>query len=309
MARTLNRLTGKAFNAALKTIGKHADGGGLNLVVAKDGSRRWVFRWARDGREREMGLGRAEDAKGNLALAREKAAAARLAVAAGRDPIAERAIETVPTFGQVADGYVDAHQSGWSNPKHRQQWASTLATYCAPIRGKPVNEIDTPDVLAVLKPIWLEKAETASRLRGRIEKILDAARVAGHRTGDNPARWRGHLEALLPKRLPGSKGHHAALPHSELPGFMASLRWADGTGAAALEFAILTAARSGEVRGATWNEIDLDGGLWVIPASRMKGRREHRVPLVGRALEIVRRMCQWRRQNVPDGGVKVYQSG
>ncbi len=298
MARILNRLTGGAFKAALRKIGRHGDGGGLTLVVGGDGSKRWMLRWTRDGKTREMGLGRAEDTKGNLALARQKAEAARLLIAAGGDPIAERQKQVVPTFGDFADDYIKDRQFQWRNEKHRAQWTSTLSTYCTPIRDKPVNEIETIDVLGCLKPIWLTKAETASRLRGRIEAILDAARAAGHRTGENPAVWKANLKHLLPTRPNNWRdNHHAALPYVELPAFMASLRWQDGTGAAALEFTILTATRSGEVRGATWSEIDIDAAVWIVPAERMKGKREHRIPLIGRALEIVRRMSEIRQSD------------
>jgi integrase len=265
--------------------GKYADGKGLTLIVSPTGSRKWVLRFQWQGRAREMGLGAAEG--NNLSLAREKAAAARLLIAKGIDPIAERKTATVPTFGTCADAFIAAKQSEWRNDKHKAQWAMTLAEYAGPLRSKPVDTIDTAAVLAVLNPIWQDKPETASRLRGRIEHVLDAARAAGHRTGENPARWRGHLDKLLPKRAKLTRGHHAAMPYQDVPAFMASLRGREAMAAKALEFAILTAARTGEVIGAKWSEIDLQAKVWTIPAERMKAGREHRVPLSGAAFDLL----------------------
>ncbi len=274
--------------------GKHGDGGGLWLVVRKDGRKTWVFRYMRFGRAREMGLGSLRDV--SLAEAREAAACCRKLLRDGKDPIEERRKERARTdgltFREAADAFLKAHRDGWKNPKHRQQWENTLAQYAFPVLGDlPVNAIETAHVLRVLEPIWKEKPETASRLRGRLERILDWATVRGYRTGDNPARWRGHLQALLPaKTKVRAVRHHAALPWRDLPGFMAALREREGVAARALEFLILTAARSGEVRGARWDEIDRQARIWTVPAERMKARRPHRVPLSDRALAILEAM-------------------
>nr|QQZ48873.1 tyrosine-type recombinase/integrase [Phenylobacterium glaciei] len=184
----------------------------------------------------------------------------------------------VPTFGEVADEFLASLSPQWRNEKHRAQWAMTLKTYAKPLRPLPVDRVDTPAVLEVLQSIWLAKPETASRLRGRIERVLDAAKAKGFRIGENPARWRGHLDHLLPKRQKLTRGHHAAMPYGEVSDLVASLRQRDAVAAQALEFLILTAARSGEVLGATWAEIDLKAKIWTVPAERMKAGREHRVP-------------------------------
>ena len=176
---------------------------------------------------------------------------------------------------------------GFRNEKHRAQWAMTLTTYAAPLRSMKLDDIATADVLAVLQPLWQTKAETASRLRGRIERVLDAAKAKGLRSGENPARWRGHLDALLPARHRLTRGHHAAMPYDDVPAFIGRLRASESVSALALEFAILTASRTGEVLGARWDEIDLDAKLWTVPAARMKAGREHRVPLTARALAIL----------------------
>ncbi|KAB2681377.1 DUF4102 domain-containing protein [Brucella pseudintermedia] len=299
MARQMNRLTARAVSAITKT-GMHADGGGLYLNVTGTG-RSWVFVWIKNKKRRELGLGSVTAV--SLAEARKKADEARRLVAAGGDPIEEKKAEArdarIPTFGDMADRYIEAMGPSWKNSKHRDQWRMTLGRtrdaegkltrtgYCLGLAAKRVDEISTEDVLAVLKPIWSKKPETANRIRGRIEMVLDAAKVAGHRTGENPAAWRGHLALILPKRSKLSRGNHAAMPYSDLPTFMERLRDAKGVGAAALEFTILTAARSGEVRGAVWSEINRDEKLWTIPAARMKAGREHRVPLCDRAIEIL----------------------
>ena len=256
---TLNKLSARRVASVAKG-GRYGDGGGLYLVVAPDGSRKWVFRFAWNGRQRDMGLGAVRDVP--LAEARTAAAAAREHVRAGRDPIAERergrrSASGVPTFGEMADQLIERIEHGFRNAKHRYQWRQTLTEYAKPLRPKPVDAITTEDVLECLKPIWQTKAETAARLRGRIERVLDAARAKGYRTGENPARWRGHLDSLLPKRRKLTRGHLAAMPFAEVPDFLIRLRDMDGTAARALEFAILTAARSGEVLGARWSEIDL----------------------------------------------------
>lgn len=290
MARTLNRL--KAKQVENLGPGRHADGGGLYLDRDDAGRSRWVFMWTRGGKRREMGLGPAHKDGVSLADARVAASEAREALSKGKDPIeardaAKRGPAIVPTFGETADAFLASLSPQWRNEKHQAQWAMTLKVYAKPLRGLPVDRIDTEAVLSVLQPLWTAKPETASRLRGRIERVLDAARAKGHRAGENPARWRGHLDHLLPKRQKLSRGHHAALPYSDLPSFVAQLREREAVAALALEFAILTAARSGEVRGARWSEIDLAAKTWTVPAGRMKAGREHRVPLSGRAIEVL----------------------
>jgi integrase len=297
MGRQLHKFTAKQVERLIKggRHGRHGDGGGLYLSIDKGDRKRWVFlfRDRRTGKLREMGLGSAAEV--TLAQARDKAQAAREAIKRGEDPIAAARATmpaTIPTFAALADEVVTSLEAGWRNEKHRAQWRSTLATYCQPLADKPVDAIATADVLEVLQPIWTAKAETASRVRGRIEKILDAAKAKGHRSGENPARWRGHLDHLLPARQKLTRGHHEAMPWDDMPDFIAGLRKRDGVAALALEFAILTAARSGEVRGARWDEIDLEQAIWTVPASRMKAGREHRVPLVPRAVEIVETMAK-----------------
>lgn len=269
--------------------GKYSDGGNLYLIVSETGARKWVLRFTWRGRAKEMGLGSASSV--SLADAREKAASARRKIGQGLNPIDERKRDGgIPTFGEMADDVRETLSAGFRNEKHKAQWKSTLETYAAPLRAKPVDTIATDDVLAVLKPIWTAKAETASRVRGRIEKVLDAAKAKGFREGENPARWRGHLDHLLPKPSKLARGHHAAMPYEEVATFMAHLRQRDATAALALELCVLTAARSGEVLGMQWPEIDLDKKIWTVPAKRMKAGREHRVPLSSRAIAILRKL-------------------
>jgi integrase len=283
------RLTARTVATAKR--GKHSDGGNLYLIVSETGSRKWVLRFTWRGTAKEMGLGSANDVP--LADARERAADARRLLARDLNPIDERKRGGgIPTFGALADDVCETLAAGFRNEKHKAQWRMTLVTYAAPLRSKPVDTISTEDLLAVLKPIWTAKPETASRLRGRIEKILDAAKAKGFRTTENPARWRGHLDHLLPKPLKLSRGHHAAMPYEELPAFMGELRQRQATAALALEFCILTAARSGEVLGCRWSEIDLDKKVWTVPAHRMKAGREHRVPLSGRVVAILRELAE-----------------
>jgi integrase len=285
------RLTARKIETA--KAGKYSDGGGLYLLVADGGSRKWVLRFMKHGRAREMGLG--TPATVSLSDAREKAAHARRMIAQGLDPIAERKrTGGVPTFGEMADQVREALSVGFRNEKHKAQWKTTLRTYAAPLRGKPVDAISTDDVLAVLKPIWTTKPETASRVRGRIEKILDAARAKGVRQGENPARWRGHLDHLLPKQSKLTRGHHAAMPYEQVAAFVGRLRESEGLAARALELTILTAARTGEVLGARWSELDLDKRVWTIPPHRMKPGREHRVPLSDRAVAILKQLAEIR---------------
>ena len=271
--------------------GKYSDGGNLYLIVSPSGSRKWVLRFTWRGRAREMGLGSATVV--SLADAREKAAAARRKLSQGLNPIDDRKrSDGIPTFGEMAHSVREALSAGFRNEKHKAQWKSSLATYAASLRNMPVDTVGTDDVLAVLTPIWTKKAETASRLRGRIEKVLDAAKAKGLREGENPARWRGHLDHLLPRQSKLSRGHHAAMPYEEVAGFIAELRKRGSPAALALEFCILTAARSGEVLGARWSEIDLAKKIWAVPANRMKAGREHRVPLSGRAVSILKRLAE-----------------
>ena len=277
----------------LATPGMHADGGGLYLRITagKSSGKRWVFLYRRpaDGKRCEIGLGGAGAV--TLAKARAKAAEARACVADGRDPLAgKNAEDRMPTFGELADRHIATMGPSWRNPKHRAQWEMTLREYAKPLRGKLVNEITTADMLAVLQPIWQTIPETASRVRGRIENVLDAAKVQGFRTGENPAAWRGHLKLILPTRQKLTRGHHARMPIDDVPAFMANLRAREAVAARCLEFAILTATRSGEALGALWDEIDSGGKVWTIPASRMKSAREHRIPLCERALALLAEM-------------------
>lgn len=269
--------------------GKYSDGGNLYLIVSPSGSRKWVLRFTWRGRAKEMGLGSASSVA--LTDAREKAASARRKIARGLNPIEERKRDNgIPTFGEMADLVREALSAGFRSEKHKAQWKTTLETYAAPLREKPVDTITTDDVLTILKPIWTAKAETASRLRGRIEKVLDAAKAKGFRDSENPARWRGHLDHLLPQRPKLTRGHHAAMPYEEVAGFVARLREGGSSAAQALELCILTAARSGEILGMRWDEVDLEKKLWSLPPERMKAGREHRVPLSGRAISILREL-------------------
>jgi integrase len=237
-----------------------------------------------------------------LADARDAAAALRLKVKAGTDPLEERQRKAADalaaaqaakvagiTFKAVAEDYIAANEGSWRNDKHRQQWKNTLATYVYPVIGElPVAEVGTAHVLQILEPIWKAKAETASRVRGRMETILDAAKARGYREGENPARWRGHIAQILPARSRLTRGHHKAMPYEAIPAFVSSLHKREAVAALALEFTILTAARTGEVIGAKWDEVDLDKAIWMIPAARMKAGKEHRVPLSPRAVEILK---------------------
>lgn len=289
-ARTLNRLVSKQVESL--GPGRHADGGGLYLDKDDHGRSRWLFMWKRDGKRREMGLGAAGKDGVALAKARVAAGKARDALERGVDPIADRDAKPEgpvvrPTFGEVADQFLSSLLPQWRNEKHRAQWKMTLTKYAAKLRPLPVDQIDTAAVLDVLQDLWLKKPETASRLRGRIERVLDAAKAKGDRSGENPARWRGHLDHLLPKRQKLTRGHHAALPYDRVAEFVGALRGRDAVAASAMEFLILTAARSSEVLGATWGEIDMEAKVWTVPAVRMKAGREHQVPLSKRALAVL----------------------
>jgi integrase len=277
--------------------GYHPDGGNLYLQVTESDAKSWVFVYTLKGRTREMGLG--SERIFSLAEARKRARAARQLLADGVDPIdhrdALRAQERLQkanslSFEKCWEKYIAAHRAGWRNPKHVGQWENTLETYAGPVIGKlPVQDVDTALVLRVLEPIWATKPETAGRLRGRIEQVLDWARVHKYRAGENPARWRGHLDKLLPKKSKvHSVKHLPALPYAKINEFITALREQPGIAARAVELAILTAARSGEVRGAKPSEFDLEAGIWTVPGERMKAGKEHRVPLTSRAVGIVR---------------------
>ncbi len=285
----MGKLTARKVETAKP--GKYGDGAGLQLAVAPTGAKKWVLRFLWQGRPREMGLGSYPEV--GLAEAREKALAGRRLARSGVDPIADRRKDSgIPTFGELADEIAGQLGEGFRNEKHKTQWRMTLTVYAEPLRDKPVDKIETADVLAVLQPIWQTKPETASRVRGRIERVLNAANAKGYRTGENPAAWRGHLENLLPKRQTLARGHHAAMAYADVPAFVAGLRERVATAALALEFAILTAARSGEVLGVRWSEIDLDAKVWTIPAERMKAAREHRVPLSEPALAVLGKVSE-----------------
>lgn len=273
------------------------DGEGLYLRVTPGGSKAWVYRFQLKGKRRDMGLGAYP--RLSLAEARLKAADQRKLSRDGKDPIREKvaqrqaqrlAAAKARTFREVAEEFIARKEAGWRNPKHRQQWRNTLATYAYPLLADlPIADIDVSEVIQVLDPIWVEKPETASRVRGRIEAILDAAAAQGLRQGrQNPAQWKGNLAHVLsaPSRVRKVQ-HHAALPFDQVPAFLTDLRSRAGMAPRALEFAILTAARTGEVLGARWSEIDLNNNVWVIPAQRMKSHREHRVPLSDQALVVI----------------------
>lgn len=284
--------------AKLKEPGRYRDDHGLYLQVMSPTNRSWLLRYERNGRgERWMGLGPLHTI--DLKEARKRARKARELLLDGIDPLdarkAQRTAQALAaartiTFERAAQAYFEAHERGWKNAKHRAQFLSTLRTYAYPRIGKlPVAEIDVGLVLKVIEPIWQDKTETANRVRGRIESVLDWATVRGYRTGDNPARWRGHLSEVLPGREDIQKTeHHPALPFTDLPEFMSALRQRDGVAARALEFTVLTAARTGEAIGATWKEIDFKENAWTVPAGRMKASKEHRVPLSNRAVELLR---------------------
>jgi integrase len=281
----------------IRKSGRHADGNGLYLVVKPSGAKSWVFLYTLHGRRHEKGLGGYPAL--SLAAARQRALHEREIVAGGKNPLNETN-RKVPTFGEFADEYITTHSGAWKNEKHRAQWTMTLQHYAAPLRAKRVDDIQVSDVLQVLKPLWAAKPETGSRLRGRIEAVLDAAKACGYREGENPAAWRGNLKHLLPKRLKLTRGHHAAMPLSEVPDFVRELRARSGNAARLLEFIILTAARSGEAIGARWSEIDLQKAVWTVPAERMKAGREHRVPLSRRAMVILRDMQTLRINDAPE---------
>jgi integrase len=307
----MEKITLATLPGLMKRPGRHGLGQGLFFRTLGDDKAYWVYRYRANGKEREMSLGPYPEL--TLLEARAKHAELRKRVVADKgDPLGEKrgakdgrtTARAVPTFGEVADDYIAAHEAGWRNAKHRDQWKMTLATYCNAIRSTPVDQIDAAAVLSVLRPLWTRTPETASRLRGRIEAVLDDARVLGHIDADraNPARWKGHLQKLLPnpkKIVSKPRGHHAAMPYADLPAFMATLNAAPGVAPKALAFLILTCARSNEVFGMTWDEVQFAIALkqWTIPAERMKMEEEHRVPLSPAATDILRRQLKTRGKN------------
>jgi integrase len=313
MARASNKLSAVEVKS-IDRKGMYHDGGGLYLQVRAGGAKSWIFRFMLDGRSREMGLGPAHAIP--LADARRRAAECRRMRFDGTDPIEARRAEREKkkldaaksmTFDACATAYIDAHKAGWRNAKHIDQWSNTLTTYVGPVFGSlPVHAVDVGLIMKALEPIWQTRSETASRLRGRIEAVLDWAAVRGYRKGDNPARWRGHLDKLLPARSKVQRvEHHPALPYDQLADFVAMLRTQEGIAARALEFLILTATRTGEVIGARWDEIDLGEKIWVVPPARMKAGREHRVPLSAAAMAILEEIKKVRESDfVFPGGKK-----
>ena len=298
--RQLNRLTARTVATAQKP-GLYCDGGGLYFQLTPSGIKTWIFRYRSPltKKLRDMGLGPLHSVE--LAEAREKAAVQRSALLSGLDPIEAREEESrrkateaakAITFVQCATAYIKSHRAGWRNEKHADQWTNTIESYAGPIIGPlPVQDVDTGLVLQILEPIWATIPETASRLRGRLENILDWAKARGYRFGENPARWKGHLNQLLPVLSKKNRViHHKAMPFTEVHGFISQLREMSSVSARCLEFTILTAARTNESIFAKQGEFDLDGGTWTIPAARMKAKKEHRVPLSPRAIEIVREM-------------------
>lgn len=299
----------------LSEPGMYAVGGvpGLHLQVLPGGGKTWLLRVTigatADGKQRRSEVGLGGYPAVTLQQAREKAREVREKIAQGIDPIAERKAArsalmasraTEINFEEAAKQYIAAKSPEWKNAKHAQQWGNTLETYAFPKIGRlQVRDIDTPHVLEVLEPIWTVKTETASRVRGRIEAVLDWATVRKYRDGQNPARWKGYLDSMLPEPTKVAKnGNHAALPFAEAPAFMKHLRKMEGTGPRALEFTILTATRSGEVRGAKWDEIDLEAGVWTIPAERMKMGKEHEVPLTEDAVGLLKALPRFEDNNL-----------
>lgn len=277
--------------------GKYEDGGGLRLVVSSTGARKWVLRYTIHGKRREMGLGSMSEV--SLAQAREDAALYRGLAKKGIDPIAHRdsTMVAVPTFSECAAEYIESHKSSWSNQKHIAQWSSTIKTYVEPVVGaRSVDAVTTEDLLKILRPIWESKTETAKRVQGRIENILDYAAAHNFRNHVNPARWRGHLDKLLPKPSKLKKErHHPAMPYQEISEFYLGLSDRDSYSSYALRLLILTATRTSEVLNATWGEFNLEDKVWVIPADRMKMKREHRIPLSDAAMSVIDKVVEIKR--------------
>jgi integrase len=312
MARQQQRLSALQV-AKLTKPGLYGDGGGLTLQITTTGAKSWLLRYMVAGKPFGMGLGPTHTV--SLAEARQKALDARKLLIDGINPLAAKkqnqiaaalADAKMMSFDQCAEAYILAHKAGWKNAKHGDQWTNTLNTYASPVFGHlPVAEIDTGLVVKCLAPIWESKTETASRVRGRIESVLGWATTSGYRTGENPARWKGHLENLLATISKSSRTkNHPSLPWQRIGAFMAALRAREGVSARAVEFAILTACRSGEVRGAQWAEFDTAGKLWTIPAERMKAKREHQVPLSDAALVLLESMPKDSDDDVVFAGTK-----
>ena len=287
----MGKLTARQVET-LSALGRHSDGGNLYLNISKAGAKSWVFLYRFGKSQREMGLGGVTTT--SLAEARTKSLVALKQLRDGCDPLIERrALQKVDankiSFGAFADSYLEAHEAKFRNAKHVAQWRSTLGpNYCSGIRTLPIGEVDTEAVLKVLRPLWQKVPETAARIRGRIENVLDSAKAQGLRDGlENPARWKGHLKSILPARQRLTRGHHAALPYDDLPALLSVLRGKQAIAALALELCILTATRSGEILNATWSEFELAKRVWTVPATRMKAGQEHRVPLTARALDIL----------------------
>lgn len=299
MARPLNKLTDPGVKS-LKDSGRHSDGGGLYLNVTASGAKSWVFMWSPKGSKgrHEIGLGGYPAV--SLARARALAAGFRVDVAEGRNPKEERDRTPEPLFEEATELFISSQESEWRNDKHVWQWRQTMKAHCKPINKKRPSQVTTEDVLSCLKPIWTKVPETAMRVRGRIEKVLNFCKVKGWRQPDtvNPAAWSGHLENLLPKRSKLSKKHQAAMAYEAVPAFVARVRPLETMGAQALELTILTASRTGETIGMKWSELDLDKAIWTVPAERMKAGKEHVVPLVPRAVEILSEIAETKTSDV-----------
>jgi integrase len=302
MARAANRLTAVSAAKATKP-GRYADGLGLYLFIGPTGGKSWVFRYRKAGRLHDMGLGPLHTI--SLAEARARALELRRARLDGRDPLEEKATKRAQagiadakamTFEQCAEAYIRAQRAGWRDTDTAKQWRASLGTYVHPVfGGLPVQAIDVSLIMKTLEPIWTVRTETASRVRGRIESILGWATVRGYREGDNPARWRGHLDNLLPKKSKvRAVKHHAALPYTDIADFIIELRRRRAISARALEFAILTGTRTGEAIGARWEEINFAERLWAVPSGRMKAGKEHRIPLSDAALAILEELAKLR---------------
>lgn len=297
MARTVNKLNPFQVKRISKP-GLHSDGQGLYLSVTPTGAKSWRIIYTRNGKRSELGIGSARDV--TLAEARDKAIEARRLLARGIDPKREWDVARAPnvdrTFGAVALELIEGREQGWKNVKHRQQWRNTLQTYCVAIWEQDVADVSVDEVLQILRPIWTTKAETARRVRGRMETVFDAAKVRGLRQAENPARWRGHLQLLLSKQKQGPKRHQPAMPFGDLPAFMTRLARVDGLSARALELTIFTAVRTSEALQARWSEFDLDEAVWSVPADRMKMGKAHRVPLSVAVINLLKelpRQCEY----------------
>jgi integrase len=311
MGRQYQRLSNvNRFAKVSKTPGMHADGDGLYLCVANAESGSWIFRFKIDGRSRDMGLGSLRDV--TLEEARQQAGDARKLKKQGIDPIAAKAAQEAAkaaqqaqeaakavTFEECAGAYINSHKPSWRNAKHGQQWQNTLKSYAYPVIGQlPVAEVDTALVMRILDPQWTAKPETMSRLRGRIENILDWAKTRGYREGENPARWRGHLTNLLPKRAKVRRvQHHPALPYEKMPAFMRELRKSEDLSRLALDFTILTVARTSETIGCRWPNISFAKRLWTVPPDLIKGQKEHRVPLTAPVIAILKKLSKLKRDD------------